>query len=471
MAMTEIYRFRKIDDLFGKYQELEQQSIYFASQEELNDPMEGFRDIFWRGDQIVWTNLFRHYLYCLHVSFHLSRVFGDTVKLEPKHIPVKGQMDQLLSPRGLRLFDEIYKRVSEKARLRDFSSNIASTSRKARRDEVLYYLWRIHLIALFEIRNVYCEHGLTGEGERISAKSLSISNTLVETNFFELMQEIEDERFLDIFFPMTNRLMFDGHLGHKFNLRSESESIVEDNKELLIFDFLEVYLKQLEQLLYPKWYAACFMKDYSNSSVWGHYGDNHKGVCLVFDADATTQGHSLTLNRIAIMESNREHWGPSPMTFHDINYEDRAGEIDFFRSMGNLPFGVLIDQWFKGDNGNYSECGSYFGPKNDEEAWRKDYWDNFYRDITIKTKDWEYEKESRLILSGGLSDLDEKRKRTLTYDFNSLKGIIFGINTSNTAKRRILETIQRKCREHNRDGFEISQAYYCHYGNCIRKFP
>lgn len=39
-----LYRFRGADALLDKYQELENQTIYFASPDELNDPMEGFRD-------------------------------------------------------------------------------------------------------------------------------------------------------------------------------------------------------------------------------------------------------------------------------------------------------------------------------------------------------------------------------------------------------------------------------------------
>jgi hypothetical protein len=31
---------------------------------ELNDPLEGFKDLFWKGDVIVWKNLLRHYLLC-----------------------------------------------------------------------------------------------------------------------------------------------------------------------------------------------------------------------------------------------------------------------------------------------------------------------------------------------------------------------------------------------------------------------
>ncbi len=74
--MTEIYRFRSTESLLGdKFNELEQQVIYFASPDQLNDPMEGFRDIFWHGDQIVWASLFKHYVYCLHQSYFSMQVF------------------------------------------------------------------------------------------------------------------------------------------------------------------------------------------------------------------------------------------------------------------------------------------------------------------------------------------------------------------------------------------------------------
>ena len=58
--MAEFFRFRSVDALLGKYQELEKQTIYFASPEELNDPMEGFRDIVWSGDKLsglIFSNI------------------------------------------------------------------------------------------------------------------------------------------------------------------------------------------------------------------------------------------------------------------------------------------------------------------------------------------------------------------------------------------------------------------------------
>src|ERR1700722_12984370 len=60
-----VYRFRKIDALLGEWKELERQEIYLAAPHELNDPMEGYKDVTWRGDVVLWENLLRHYVLSL----------------------------------------------------------------------------------------------------------------------------------------------------------------------------------------------------------------------------------------------------------------------------------------------------------------------------------------------------------------------------------------------------------------------
>ena len=48
--MTEFYKFRTIEKLLDpSFQELERQTVFFASPDELNDPMEGFQDLVWTG--------------------------------------------------------------------------------------------------------------------------------------------------------------------------------------------------------------------------------------------------------------------------------------------------------------------------------------------------------------------------------------------------------------------------------------
>lgn len=64
--MTEyFYRYRPIKAVLDEFHELENQEIYFSTTDELNDPMDGFKDLFWRGDEIVWRNFLKHYILCV----------------------------------------------------------------------------------------------------------------------------------------------------------------------------------------------------------------------------------------------------------------------------------------------------------------------------------------------------------------------------------------------------------------------
>ena len=57
------YRFRKLNS--HTIEELENSYFYCAETNELNDPMEGFCNIVFNGDCVVWKNLFKHYFCCL----------------------------------------------------------------------------------------------------------------------------------------------------------------------------------------------------------------------------------------------------------------------------------------------------------------------------------------------------------------------------------------------------------------------
>ena len=471
--MTEMYRLRSVNNLLGSCQELEQQSIYFASPEQLNDPMEGFRDLVWQGDRIVWTNLFRHYLYCLHTTYTIIQFVGDAEKVESRDIPIKGYMDQQLPPKTIDLFEDVCRRVFEKANFHNLIAKIVDVKRKTRRDEILVYLQILHFAALSEVQNVYIEHGLAPESTRLKQAPSTLFKTFPK--ILDLLQpaaqQIGDEKFPDSVFTIQSQIMTELCILHKYSAGSESKGMFEGNRRLLIYDFPGAYLKQLEQLLYPEWYVACFMRDYRNSSAWGHYGDNHKGVCLIFEVEQMTTGrNSLTLNCITgYSSSTGEIWRPSPLHFYDVKYGDKAGEVDLFRSIGWLSQAKLTEDWYRDKDGNMSECGVHL-ETNNIESWRENYWDNFYPAITSKIRDWEYEQESRLILFSLLGDLSDPRRRTLTYDFSSLKGIIFGIATSDSDKLKIMRIIDKKCQENNRTDFEFFQAYYCHDTGEIKKY-
>ena len=298
-----------------------------------------------------------------------------------------------------------------------------------------------------------------------------------DSNFFGLLPQAEatHENFSEIMFSISYRMRLGQRLRHKYNLRNIPLENSEKNRQLLLLDFNGTYVKELEKLLWPRWYAACFTKTDSNSSLWANYGDSHKGVCLIFDAVDTSETSTLALRRVTGWDSDsnghwKEKWNVVSMPFHDVSYSDKPGEIDFFRNIGMLPTPALMKLWYTDEAGNTSECASHIEPGEGLEPWRKKHWGEYVRDIIFKSEDWKHEQECRLILHGLLEDSLGERHRALTYEFHSLKGIIFGIRTSDEDKVNVIEIIQRKCQENNLTDFKFFQAYYSPERGDIHKY-
>ena len=158
--MTELFRFRSIEQLLGEYHELEGQTIYFASPEELNDPMEGFRDIVWVGDKIVWTNLFKNYAHCLFITYSFFKVIGDTTDFKADGIPIWERWDEPATPQAKILFDNIWEKVFNKCGLGGLTENLSNMKRKVRDNELMYYLRPIHITVVLEIKAEFAKRDL-----------------------------------------------------------------------------------------------------------------------------------------------------------------------------------------------------------------------------------------------------------------------------------------------------------------------
>ena len=467
-----VYRFRSIEYLLGnEYQELERQSIYFASPDELNDPMEGFRDIVWSGDKIVWTNFLKNYIYYLHVSYLLLTITSSSAELDSDIIPIPGQWDEPPAPRLRRLFDDHWHRFLNLPNMQEIIEALANTNRKIRYRELECYLRLIQIVFSAHILELEIEH-LELEIERLELEreQVPVSESENRESTEEYSQEaLEDiltmltafektitEEQVNTMFQNIEALINRDRIIRQLNSPISTGKLATDDK--LFYDSPKQYLQEIEKLLWPNWYAACFMKNHHNSSLWAHYGDRHRGVCLIFESEEASNSNNLDLHQVA---------GERVKTvrFHEINYVDKPIEIDFFRSIGGVLLEELIRRWYADEEGNISECAAHIRRGDDMDTvslitWAKNYENNFRRAITTKTKDWEYEQECRLILKDGSDEFDEKQKRALTYNFNSLKGIIFGIKTTDEDKLKIIRIIQSKCKEDNRTDFKFYQAYY-----------
>ena len=456
--MAEFYRFRSIDALLGQFQELEKRTIYFASPEELNDPMEGLRDIVWDGDEIVWTNFFKHYIFCLNRCYLPLNITPRPKKLDVDSIPILERWDQIITPIEKNLFDDIWGRFRNLPYIQETIDALSNSRHKIRYREIVYYLqWIQTPVLLDEIRKIYVDHGIIPEP--LIPPAIKESDIVVKMerllSFITNTEALADERARDAILQRIEAYIDGMGLTVEYNTRTHPPEILDGMNRITMLDFPRVYVEQLDRLLWGKWYTACFTESYHNSSVWAKYADGHKGACLIFENVENDNSTSLKLN---YKTSNSSRTIP----FREVHYENKPGETDFFRTICRTTVSTLMELWYTDQDGNVSECAAHIGVDRDETDWQKLYWNNFFRDITFKTKDWEYEQEYRLILEDGLSQFNKKDDRKLTYDFDVLKGIIFGMRTSTEDKLKIIEIIEKKkqCAGNNQTGFTYFQAYY-----------
>ena len=200
------------------------------------------------------------------------------------------------------------------------------------------------------------------------------------------------------------------------------------------------------------------MAECKNSLLWGHYGDKHKGVCLIFNK-------AISLNVITGKNNSGPKYGVREQKFHKINYDRKYVEIDFFKSLGCLAHPVISKHWYRTEQGIESTLADEVFA--DEDRWMKIYLDNFIVGITTKLNDWKYEQEYRLILYSFLHDYSNKADRKFKYNFNDLNGIIFGINTSREDKLKIIKIIESKCLKENRKDFKFYQAFHSFHKGII----
>ena len=78
-----LYRYRKVRSAL---RDIKEGTFYFAPPEELNDPIEGYYKVYWKGDKAAWEGLFCNYIYSLNQAITLYILNADTKALFQKTI-------------------------------------------------------------------------------------------------------------------------------------------------------------------------------------------------------------------------------------------------------------------------------------------------------------------------------------------------------------------------------------------------
>jgi hypothetical protein len=455
--MDNIYRFRSIDALLGERAELAKQEIFFASRKQLNDPVEGYKDLFWKGDVIAWKNFLRHYVLCLMQSILQALENKDGYAVTPENLPIR-ILPEELHLEVASIFCAICAKMFADPELGELPNLLAARVSPIRRNELLSVLFPVHS-RLFTLTCTSLQpdapfHPIDASFRDQEARPLRLKESFASFDEWET----KNPNNPDVVEAMTARFM---STIEQTTFLQDYTGISQQHGpvwRVIASTFPSVYLLSLEYLLYRDWYTACFVAKPSQAPMWGYYGDSHRGACLKFKTTTLPEGEpALRLIRQIGIGGSQHPPERNSQPLQQVHYANRYPEVDFFRSLGTLvPAQAAF--WFRGEDGTMSTTGKDLVLQKEE--WRKQYWATFHAGVTNKLTDWQHEQEYRITLQSSLVDLSSPAERTLKYLFEDLQGIIFGMNMLSEDRAAIVRIIAAKCAETGRTNFEFYQAYY-----------
>lgn len=101
----ELYHYRSVDTAL---KEIENGTFHYSDRTELNDPIEGYVQIYWQGDIPAWEGLFRNYICSLFHSIELYLHKERCIEIEKHAVLLDIHHFDNLS------LGEIYKTVSDR---------------------------------------------------------------------------------------------------------------------------------------------------------------------------------------------------------------------------------------------------------------------------------------------------------------------------------------------------------------------
>lgn len=465
------YRYRPISAVLDGFHELENQEIYFSTTDELNDPMEGFKDLFWQGDEIVWRNFLKHYVLCLLQMAYYTFTAGQEFDRKVIDNVVFWVPDELPDAPIREIYVGIVAEFLAEPAVATFLEVMGKRTSPIRRNELTTYLRPLHGFALKLILQDFLKRQLLTQekdgppaprGEELRKATIALMKSASE---FETPEQAE-AAFADIEATIQQHFLIG-----EYNFKDRETKF---GLAFLSNRFPPAYVDALKGLVHRDWYVACFAKAPENHSMWSTYAGGHRGVCLMFKTEPNARGNpSLPLERVIGIGGSKN--GPTtyhkdyvPQELREVQYSGKYPAIDFFRSLGTIREMYMNNFWYRGEDGKFSVCRE--AVYSDNDAWRASYWETFSESALRKTPEWAHEEEYRVVAHSGI-DMHEVDKRKFKYRFEDLAGIVFGAGTDTEAKLKIMRIVDTKCAATKRTDFEFFEIRYLPTESRFQLFP
>lgn len=218
---------------------------------------------------------------------------------------------------------------------------------------------------------------------------------------------------------------------------SEEEFLQLGNDELeraILKNMYESLKQYIQRQIPAEQYFVCFSRSKNNYLLWSHYANNHKGFCLVF----RPINHEIQQNPNWIKTSVGLKFPhiekpyirlsvPASFTLQDVQYVAEPTCLN-----GMMCFSGAV-------------VGDRYSPQEIEEFQHK-----YNQTYLQKHSIWEYEEESRIVLSSvypwitGDTVSFTPHDRLFRYNSTQLVGIVLGVKMPKAQRERIKEIIAEK---------------------------
>lgn len=435
-----LYRYRTIKSALL---ELDNGTFYFAEPAELNDPIEGYLKIFWRGDKPAWEGLLKNFICSLFYDLQTYLFMAGRYHNADRENFLSNLKSKILLL-DLRKFDnsplsKIFEELTENFLAEETVKEVVNFYGD---DKIKCYGHETEFIlrTVIDVAFIICVR---------KCKTLGLIDEDFEEKFFDVAYEISFEELknisdsarkqkIDAIENLNLDMMESGLLALKLNHRSSDTNYrFKQHMLWLRFIFPRTYAEQLKEIMYPNGYVVCFSDTPTNSAMWGNYADNHRGICFIYDTE-NFDGHDFIT------------FAAKSLEVKPIKYSAQAIERNFFDTLRHLNF-IHAEDWLTGLGGRKSKK---LTASEDEPEYIYDYQEKFYRKMT----DWHHEREYRIFLPDRFHRYTDKFTRSLKYDLRTLTGIVFGLRTTLDDKLEILQKLSRLGKSIR--NFEFFQAEY-----------
>ncbi len=359
MLVVKIYRFRSVSAAVTGFAEVAKQEIYLASPGEMNDRNEVRLNALWQADDIAWDGLLDHFVRSSAItqsSTPNEQIGAGGIIIPGYHILTNQAEGYGKDIRGLPEIRDAVRTAAENLYGNRFNTNGMARALAPLNEQIKQAV------------SSYPFNGPT----IIPIVDQTDERTGRTTPRFQFPKTP----------PLSARL--DPNPPHT--------------------DLPEIYAARMSELSTRPWYAACFSKTYQDQSMWTHYAETGKGVCLEFETDHLEIEHCQLL---------------------DVVYADHLPEVELFPYAGAM----LVESETKPLNALPSD----FKSSDQWTRWIEGF-DNRTRQAALsKTSGWAYEQEVRMLKVHGLDGGPE----IVRYPSNALTGIIFGEETSDEIKNAV----------------------------------